>query len=130
MADGSEDHEAGEHPESSYDESFPTTEVLNNVKTAERAEEVDGTEDDCGNVAVAQSSGCENGCAVVEEKVGTGELLQGLESDTEGNTVCHTRTSNDLVEGVFAASILGIELGLDLANLTVDLVVALGNTVD
>ena len=74
-------------PESSPHEWLTTTKVLHDVETEEGAEDVDGTEDDLGDEGVLNTNRLEDGGTVVEEVVGTGELLQTLHDHTKEGTV-------------------------------------------
>lgn len=67
MTDGGEDDEADEHPESAADETLTATEVLHHVKTEEGSADVDGTENDGGEVGVFDTDFVEDGGTVVEE---------------------------------------------------------------
>jgi len=75
VADRGEDHEADKHPEAAKDHRLASTKVLHDVQTAKSASEVDCAEDDCCNVAVADSRGGEDGGSVVKEEVGTWKSL-------------------------------------------------------
>lgn len=72
------DEEAHHHPEGATHESISSSTLLDNVETAKGATNVDGTENDLGNVAVAKTGGTEDGGTVVEEEVGTRQLLTSL----------------------------------------------------
>jgi len=130
VTDRGKHHEHGEHPEATENEGLATTNILNDPKTTKGADEVDSTEDSSSDETVADTNRIEDGRTVVEEEVGTRQLLEHLETSSEGNTVGHTRTSKDLPEGVVSSSLLHVELGLDLADLAVDRRVVLRYTVD
>lgn len=101
VANGGENHEHDEHPDGTEDKGLATTEVLDNVKTAEGGTEVDRTEDALCNETVLDTSALEDSsslsnvisfipccirflniaCATykVEEVVGASKLLQALQ---------------------------------------------------
>lgn len=70
MADRAENHEADEHPGGADHERATTTGFLNDVQAWESHPEVDGAQDDGGDVAVVETGGLEDGRAVVKEEVG------------------------------------------------------------
>ena len=75
MANGSEYHKANEHPETTDDQRLATTELFNHIKAEECGTKVNAAEDYARNIAVRNASGLEDRCSIVEEKVGTSELL-------------------------------------------------------
>lgn len=123
VTDKGVDHETDESPESTDNEGLAATTLGNNVKTTESADNVDGTENDLGDVGVAETSSLENGCTVVEEEVGTGKLLTSLESHPENSTVGHTGTSEALVPlGADSGSLL-VKLDTNVVDLVADFLV-------
>ena len=82
MAHEGVDHEADEGPEGADDQCPAAGALLHDVKAAEGAADVDGAEDDLGDVGIAETDLVEDSCAVVEEEVGSGKLLSGLEDNT------------------------------------------------
>jgi hypothetical protein len=100
------------------------------VHTGDGHGEVDATENHRGLERVIQTGCGEDSRAVVEEEVGTSQLLKRLHADTEKCTVHHARAGEDLVPGVFSTTgVLGIQLGFDLADFTVNFPVVLGHAV-
>ena len=89
VANGGEDHEAHEHPGSTDNQGLATAEVLDVVQTKEGGAEIHSTENNLGDVAVADASSPENHRTKVEEVVGTSELLQHLQQDTENESIEH-----------------------------------------
>lgn len=61
VANRGEDHEADEHEPSTEDKRLATTEVLDDVQTAEGGTEVDGAEDDLGDEGVGDTGSLEDG---------------------------------------------------------------------
>ena len=129
LTDEGVDQEAADGPESTDDESSAASALLDDPKTTESAEDVDGAENDLGDVRVVKTDTLEDGCAVVEEEVGTGKLLAGLEHNTDHDATEHGRGSEHLPPlGVLAGSLL-VELEADLVDLVVDrLVVSVDTT--
>ena len=66
------------HQESTSNQRLAATKVLNNIQTTESADEVDSTQDGGSDEAVANADRIEDGGSIIEEKVGTGQLLQSL----------------------------------------------------
>lgn len=130
VADRGPDHETDEHPGGTDHETVTTTVVLNDVQTGQGHAEVDRTEDDLGDVGVGQTNTLEDGGAVVEDEVGTGQLLQGLQGDTQHGTVEHARAGEDLVPGSLADGTLLVELLLHVRHLLRDDTVVGGDTVE
>lgn len=124
----SPDHETDEHPNTTQNKRVTTTHVLDNVQTREGHTEVDSTEDDLGDVAV-QTNGREDTVTEVEDEVGTGELLQRLQHDTQDGTVEHARAGEDLVPRGLAGFVLLFELVLHVLHLLRDAAVVRGHTV-
>lgn len=122
------DHEADEHPNPTSNERLATTKILNNIQTRESHAKVDGTEDDLGDVAV-ETNGRENAVAKVEDEVGSSELLQRLQDDTQDGPVEHARTSEDLVPGGGTGVLLLFELFLHVLHLLGDATVVGRDTV-
>jgi hypothetical protein len=117
------DHEAHEHPQGTSDQSIPAAALLDDVQTTESAGHVDGTEDDLGDVAVAEADTVEDGCAVVEKEVGARELLAGLEGHAEHSAVKHLWAGEDLVPSGIGTSLLLLELDADVVDLLLDLAI-------
>jgi hypothetical protein len=121
VADTGKDHETAEHPQAARDQRASPAETLNNKRSGDSHEEVDATENHRSLEGVVQTGCGEDGRAVVEKEVGTGQLLQRLHADTEQSAVHHARTGEDFVPGVFSTTgVLGVQLGFDLADFTVD----------
>ena len=70
--------------------------------------------------AVVKTCRREDGCAVVEEVVGTSQLLTGLQDHTKHGTVKHARASEDLVPWVVATGGFSFKLVLDFLDFGVD----------
>lgn len=129
LTDKSVDQETADGPESTNDERHATAALLNDVETTESASNIDTAENDLGDVGVLKTDTAEDGRTIVEEEVGTGELLASLENDTDHDAAEHGRGSEHLVPlGVLAGSLL-LELEANLGNLVVDgLVVGVDTT--
>jgi len=129
LTDEGVDQEADDGPESTDDKSSTASALLDDPKTTESAEDVDGAENDLSDVGVVKTDTLEDGCAVVEEEVGTSELLAGLEHDTDHDATKHGRGSEHLPPlGVLAGPLL-VKLEADLVDLVVDgLVVGIDTT--
>lgn len=115
----SPDHEADEHPRTTNDERLATTKVLNNVQTREGHAKVDSTENDLGDVAV-ETNRREDGVSEVEDEVGTGQLLQRLEDNTQHGAVEHARSREDFMPSSLASTLLLLELLLHVLHLLGD----------
>lgn len=122
-------HEADEHPDSTSDQRLAATKMLNNVETDNGNTKVDTGHNHLSDVAVVQSSRRENGVAVVEDEVGTGELLKRLQDDTKDSAVKHTRTGKDLKDTGFSGSLFFIELVLHVGYFLSNETVVIGDTV-
>lgn len=79
VAHRGEDHEEHEHEEGTGYKRLATTEVLDNIQTAESRAEIDRAENDLGDKAIFEPGTLEDNSSVVEEVVGSGKLLQGLQ---------------------------------------------------
>lgn len=99
-------HEAHKHPQSSDDEGVAATALLDDPETADGARHVDSTQDDLRDVGVTETGGLEDGCSVIEEEIRSGELLAGLQDDSESNTVKHLGSCEELDPFGFAGSSL------------------------
>lgn len=120
VTDKGVDEEAHHHPQSTDDESNTATGLLDDNQTAKGASDVDRSENELSDVAVAETGSGENGGSEVEEEVGASELLTGLKHDSENGTVEHAGASEDLPDaGVGASRLLG-DLGADLIDLEVN----------
>ena len=117
VTDRSPDQEADEHPSSSSHQTLAASVVLDDVQTGQGHTKVDGTQNDLSDVRVAQTHTLEDGGTVVEDEVGTGQLLQRLETNTENGTVEHARASEDLVPSSLAGSELLLKLVLHVGHL-------------
>ena len=115
VSDGGEDQEAHGHPERTEDKTLAATEMLNEVETKESRSDVDTTENHGSDERVLDADTGENGRTVVEEVVGTGKLLQHLETHCKSNAVSHTWAGEDLVPGVVTLS--GDNVLIDLGSL-------------
>lgn len=120
-AQGGEDDEPQEHPDTADDHGDTATELLADVQTTEGGEDVDGTEDHGGDVRVGDTDGGEDLGSVVEEEVGTGKLLQGLESHADEDTTEHGRGSEDLEPLGLATGNLSLVLLANLSQLVLNL---------
>lgn len=120
MADESVNKEAHHHPQCSNDQRPSTTALLDNDKTTKGARDVDGSEDNLSDIAVVEASRLEDGGTVVEEEVGTGELLAGLQQDTEHEAVQHARTGENLVPLGIGALLHLLDLLADLFDFDID----------
>lgn len=118
---GSEDDEPQEHPDTTDDHGDAAAELLADVQTTEGGEDVDGTEDHGGDVRVGDADGREDLGSVVEEEVGTGKLLQGLQGHADEDTTEHSRGSEDLEPLGLATGNLSLVLLTDLGQLVLDL---------
>lgn len=130
VADGGPDHEANEHPGATVHQTLAASVVLDDVETGEGHTEVDNTQNDGGNVGVAETDTVEDTGSVVEDEVGTGKLLEGLQGNAEQNTVEHARTGEDLLPGSVTIGHLLLELGLHVGHLLSDDTVVGGHTVE
>lgn len=119
-ADQRVDQEADDGPESTDDERHAAAGLLDDVETTESAANVDGAENDLGDVGVLETDTLEDGGSVVKEEVGTGELLAGLENDTDHDAAKHGRRSEHLIPLGVDTSALLVELEADLGNLVID----------
>ena len=129
VTDSGPDHEADEHPSSTVHQTLAATVVLDNVETGKGHTEVDGTEDDGGDVRVAQADALEDASSVVEDKVGTSQLLEGLQGNAEQDTVEHAGTSEDLLPGSVTVGELLLKLLLHVGHLLSNDTVIGGDTV-
>lgn len=112
--------ETGHHPQGTDHESDTTATLLHNVETNKGKGAVDGSENELGGVTVANTGGGEGSSTEVEEEVGTGELLAGLEGNAEQSAVKHARASEDLVPGRVGESAVLLKLGVNLIHLLVN----------
>lgn len=55
--DGAEDEKPGHLPQRTANEGFPTTEFFDEPQSRESADDVDGTEDDLGDIRVGDTNG-------------------------------------------------------------------------
>lgn len=101
-ADGGEDEETARHADTAYDQSPATTEALHDVETEEGHAKVDTAEDHGCHEAVIDACGFEDGCTVVEKKIGPCQLLESLEDYTEGGTIGHSGTGDQFDPRTFA----------------------------
>jgi hypothetical protein len=130
VAQRSEDEEAHEHPERAVDQRGPATVLLDDVETGERHAEVDGTEDDGGNVRVRDPNGVEDRGTVVEVVVCASKLLQCLERNGEHRAVQHARTSENLVPRmVVTTCVFCFQFLLNLADLSLHMWVVLRDSI-
>lgn len=128
VADKGVDHEADEGPSGTDHKSLAATTLGNNPETTESAEDVDRVENDLGNVGVLETSGGKDGCTVVEEEVGTGELLASLEGHTKDGTVKHTWASENLHDAGVGTGSLLLKLDANVVDLVVDFLVVWADT--
>lgn len=132
MTNRGKDHEADEHPKRAGDERLAASVVLHDVETDEGGAKIDGVENDLRDEGVDVDGG-EDGGSVVEEVVGTSELLGHLEQASKDNTVSHARClehANELGDGAALDLRLGTQLALDLLQLSEDGIVVLGGAID
>lgn len=137
MSDEGVDEQANEHPESTDNHSLPAADVLDDPQADNSCGNVHGTENDRSDVclklashhtwfcmgvltAVIKTRGREDSCAIVEEVVGTSQLLTGLQDHTKHCAVEHARTGEDLVPWVVATGRFSFQLVLDLLDFSVD----------
>ena len=128
VTDGGEANEASKHEGSTNNQGLATTKVLNNIETTKGSTEVDSTQNDLGDEAVVDTSTLHDGGSVVEEVVGTGELLQRLEHHTQDDTEEHARGGQELVP--FLVLALSLLLLTDLIEFLQDTGVVLRDTVE
>ena len=128
VTNSGETDEASKHKASTNDQGLATTKVLDDVETTESGTEVDGTQNDLSDKAVVDTSTSHDGSSVVEEVVGTGELLQRLQDHTQDDTEEHARGGQELVPFLLLA-FSGLLL-TDLIEFFQDTVVVLRNTVE
>jgi hypothetical protein len=129
MANGSEDHKANEHPGSPEDEGVAAAKMLYHVQAKECGPEVDTTKNHLSDEAVVDAGSLENNRTVVEEVVGTCQLLQCLEADTKKDPVSHSRCCKHFIPGLVCVQCLGIKLLLDLLELACNLDMVLRNSI-
>lgn len=130
VADGGPDHEADEAPGGTGHETLAASVMLDNVQAGQSHAEVDSAQDDLGHVGVGKTNTLEDGGTIVEDEVGTSELLQGLKTNAEHGTVEHARAGEDLVPGSLANGALLIELVLHIRHLLGNNAVVGGDTVE
>ncbi|KAI3483055.1 hypothetical protein L1887_54076 [Cichorium endivia] len=115
------DEEPERLPSSTVDQRPASTEALEDVETEESAGKVDGAEDDLSDERVAQADRGEDGSAKVEEVVGTGELLAGLQRHAEQGSVERLVSRLEAVDPAgLLHSFVGLDHGDDLAVLGLD----------
>lgn len=129
VADRCPDQEADEHPGAAEHQAVATAIVLDHVQPRDGHDEVDGSEDDLRDVAVAQADGAEDRVAEVEDEVAAAELHQRLQRHAEERPVEHPRSGDDLRPGGCAGRFLVVELLLHVPHLLHDYLVVCGNTV-
>lgn len=129
VSDGSENHEADEHPDGTTNQRLATTIVLDNVETDDGNTKVDASQDHLSHVTVVKTGRCKNGVAVVEDEVGTGKLLQRLQDDPKNSAVEHTRTSEDFKNTSLSGSVFFIKLVLHVGDFFSNETVVVGNTI-
>lgn len=129
-AQGGEDDEPQEHPDTADDHGDTATELLTDIQTTESGEDVDGTEDHRGDVRVRDTDGGEDLGTVVEEEVGASELLKSLQGHTDEDTTEHSWSREDLKPLGLTTGDLSLELLADLTKLTLDLGVVRGDVGD
>lgn len=129
VTDGGPDHEADKHPSGTVHQTLAATVVLDDVQTRKGHTKVDSTENDGGDVRVAQTDTLEDTGSVVEDEVGTGQLLQRLQSNTEQDTVQHARASEDLLPRSIAVGELLLKLLLHIGHLLSNDTVVAGDAV-
>jgi len=130
VTNGSPDHEANEHPGGTDHKTVAASIVLNNVQARQGHTEVDSAKDNLGNERVAQTDTLEDASSVVEDEVGTGQLLQRLQSDSKHSPVEHARTGENLVPRGIASVLLLVQLLLHIGHLLSNNAVVGGDTVE
>lgn len=113
--EGGEDDEPDEHPQTSDDHGDTATELLTNVETTKSSDHVDGAKNHGGDERVGDTNRVKDLCAVVEEEVGAGKLLQRLKRHADQDAAHHGGRSENLVPLLVATGHLGLET---LANVT------------
>lgn len=124
---GGEDDEPHEHPQTTNDHRDTAAKLLTNVQTTEGREDIDGAQDDGGDVGVRDADSIEDLSTVVKEEVGTGELLQGLQGHADEDTAKHSWSSEDLVPLLLATGLLGLEVLADVTESSLNFGVSLGD---
>ena len=89
VPNGGKDEKHQEHPSGAYHQRSTAAIVLDDVETVECGAEVDTVENHLSNERIVDSSSLENYSSVVEEVVGTGELLEHLKTHSERDSVGH-----------------------------------------
>lgn len=128
VTNSGEANETSKHEASTNDQGLATTKVLDDVETTESGTEVDSTQDDLSDEAVVDTSTSHDGSSVVEEVVGTGELLQRLEDHTQDDTEEHARGGQEFVPFLLLA--FSRLLLTDLIQFFQDTIVVLRNTIE
>ena len=132
VTDRCKNKETDEHPRTPRNKRLASSIVLNNVQTDKGNQKVNSVEDDLRLVAVNRH-GAKDGSPVVEEVIGTSQLLEHLQRHTKEDTVRHARRLehlNKLLNGVAFDLVLGAQLGIDFFHLSVDGPVIGGCAVD
>lgn len=120
VPDGGVDHETNEHPDGPGDERLATAEMLDDIEASKGGAEVHTTQDHLRDVAVADTGAVEHSCAVVEEVVCSGQLLQRLKKDSKDDAIQHPGGPEHLIPRLVLGSHLSVELLLDLRELLDD----------
>jgi hypothetical protein len=131
VAHRGEDHEADKHPDGAADERLAAAVVLDQVQSDKSDGKVDGVEDNLRHVRVDLHR-LEDRGAVVEEVVGTRQLLEHLERHAQSDAVRHPRSSEHarkLLDGTALDLVLGAQLHFNLLNLRPHGPVVLAGTV-
>ena len=122
-ADDGDDELADQHERGTPDEDLATTEALNGPEGKRRGDDVDDVGDERDEERILDTRLLEEGCAVVEDEVDTGPLLEHLQEDTDQHTAEVARGSEAL-EAVGPAGLanrhLVVVVGLDLGKLVLD----------
>lgn len=114
------DQHADEHLGSTNHESLSASTVLHHPETTDSCNDVDATENDRSHVRIRDTTRLEDGCAVIEEEISTGQLLTCLKNHAEKGSIQHSGAGENFVPGVVTAFSLGCELDFDLVDLGVD----------
>ena len=132
VTDRSKDHEADEHPDPTGDERLASSKVFNDVQTAKGRTEVHAAENHLRDKSVLDAGAVEDDGPVVEEVVGTGQLLKCLQDDPQADAILHPRALEHLDPAVPASlgSAFCFELLLDLSELVLDCAVIRRYTVE
>lgn len=122
VTDGCKHHKADEHPDPTGDERLAPSEVFNDVQTPKGRTEVHAAENHLRDESIVDTRAVEDDRTVVEEVVGTGQLLKRLQYDPQTDAIHHPRALEHLdpAEQASLGSAFCFELLLDLGELVLD----------